>query len=132
MLASEKLKAILEIVDQAEAIGEGSRNDPISLSGNDRERIRQIRRTKPTIEAAILKGYKQGEVVFAWCPICRNWHMHGHTEQLRPGHVRKGSRVGNWISHCRNDDAFQAYDVSLFTRREIEAISGSLAHYPEI
>jgi len=130
MLASEKLKAILEVVDAADARSEGTRNDPISLTGNDRQRIRQIRRTKPSVENAILKGYKKDAFVFAYCPICRKWHMHGHAEAVRAGDVRKGSRIGNWISHCRNEDAFQAYDVSLFTRTEIEAISRSLGHYP--
>ena len=130
MLASEKLNAILEIVDQAEERGE-NRNAPVELSGNDRERIRRIRRCKPTIEGAVLKGYKKGDFVFAYCPMCRKWHMHGHGEQLRESDVRKGSRLGTWIAHCRNDEAFQAYDVALYTKTEIREICGSLRLYPE-
>ncbi len=130
MLASEKLNAILEIVDEAEALG-GSRNEPVTLSGVDRERIRRIRRCKPTIEAAVLKGYKKGDFVFVWCPMCRKWHMHGHAEQLRESDVRKGSRLGSWVAHCRDDDSFREYDVAMFTKTEIREICGSLRLYPE-
>ena len=129
MLASEKLNAVLEIVDRAEELG-GSRNEAVTLSGNDREMIRRIRRSKPTITGAVLRGYKKGDFVFVWCSLCRKWHMHGHAEQLRESDVRKGGRLGTWVAHCRNDESFQTYDVAIFTKVEIKEICGSLALYP--
>ncbi len=141
MLDSQRLELIVAIIDRArERTDKEVRRTFKQILGELRPvELRQIYETASHKDdhkhkgVARLKAYYRDEHVYAWCAYCQEFHVHGFQAselELAGNRIARGGRIGRWVPHCHNDDAFYTYDISLFTPEEIGHIADSIAAYP--
>jgi len=67
----------------------------------------------------VLKCYRKGGQLKAWCPFCATWHLHGAGSGLGPR--EKSHRV----AHCTEPDSpFRqtGYYLQMMTKKELAEI----------
>ena len=76
----------------------------------------------------VLKCYPIGNgQVKAWCPFCKEWHIHGHGEK-----ITSAKSLGHWNAECHDKNSpFHArgYYLKLMSKKEIADISAGLKFY---